>query len=445
MKAFFTGFWRLTFVPCALCLAFAGCDPASSPKSDEKPAYAVAIAPLSNGTITSDKITATEGETVTLTVTPCAEYQLQAGTLTATKTGDSATVVPLSGSASLYTFTMPAHAITVSAGFVLPIAMSAANGSIIASVEGAAVTGSAAGETVTLTVTENAGYQLKPGTVTVTKVGDSATTVSLSGSAPSYTFTMPEYGVTVSAEFEAKSYSVTVAALANGSITVASSAKTDSSVTVAVTANAGYQLKPGTVKVAKTGDGATSVSLPGSASSYTFTMPAYGVTVSAEFVKLYALGDIGPAGGRIFYVASDYSLGWRYMEIAPRNASDSARFYSARWLYADTGFEVGTGFDGTNYICSQIGTTGPYAAQLCYNAEIGGYDDWFLPATMELFLVYSNFSEGIRTSIGVASGVFWASRVRSGSPEVVDMANSTSYGITNPEFTYCAVRPIRRF
>jgi len=363
MKAFFTGFWRLTFVPCALCLAFAGCDPASSPKSDEKPAYAVAIAPLSKGTITSDKITATEGETVTLTVTPCAEYQLQAGTLTATKTGDSATVVPLSGSASLYTFTMPAHAITVSAGFVLPIAMSAANGSIIASVEGAAVTGSAAGETVTLTGTENAGYQLKPGTV----------------------------------------------------------------------------------KVAKTGDGATSVSLPGSASSYTFTMPAYGVTVSAEFVKLYALGDIGPAGGRIFYVASDYSLGWRYMEIAPSNASDSARFYSARWLYADTGFEVGTGFDGTNYICSQIGTTGPYAAQLCYNAEIGGYDDWFLPATMELFLVYSNFSEGIRTSIGVASGVFWASRVRSGSPEVVDMANSTSYGITNPEFTYCAVRPIRRF
>jgi hypothetical protein len=370
-------------VPCALCLAFAGCDPASSPKSDEKPAYAVAIAPLSNGTITSDKITATEGETVTLTVTPCAEYQLQAGTLTATKTGDSATVVPLSGSASLYTFTMPAHAITVSAGSCCNRHVRG-DGSIIASVEGAAVT-LAAGETVTLTVTENAGYQLSRNGNS--HQGRRQRDHRFAFRSLRVYFTMPEYGVTVSAEFEAKSYSVTVAALANGSITVASSAKTDSSVTVAVTANAGYQLKPGTVKVAKTGDGATSVSLPGSASSYTFTMPAYGVTVSAEFVKLYAWGDIGPAGGRIFYVASDYSLGWRYMEIAPSNASDSARFYSARWLYADTGFEVGTGFDGTNYICSQIGTTGPYAAQLCYNAEIGGYDDWFLPATMELFLV----------------------------------------------------------
>ena len=68
--------------------------------------YAVKIAEMTNGTVTADKATATEGETVTLTVEPDAGYHLKslmAGDKTLTR--------------APYTFTMPAKEVTVSALF----------------------------------------------------------------------------------------------------------------------------------------------------------------------------------------------------------------------------------------------------------------------------------------------------------------------------------------
>ena len=68
--------------------------------------YAVKIAEMTNGTVTADKTTATEGETVTLTVKPDAGYHLKS-LMAGEKTLTSAP----------YTFTMPAKEVTVSALF----------------------------------------------------------------------------------------------------------------------------------------------------------------------------------------------------------------------------------------------------------------------------------------------------------------------------------------
>lgn len=68
--------------------------------------YAVKIAEMTNGTVTADKATATEGETVTLTVRPDAGYHLKS-LMAGDKTLTSAP----------YTFTMPAKEVTVSALF----------------------------------------------------------------------------------------------------------------------------------------------------------------------------------------------------------------------------------------------------------------------------------------------------------------------------------------
>lgn len=67
---------------------------------------AVKIAEMTNGTVTADKATATEGETVTLTVKPDAGYHLKS-LMAGDKTLTSAP----------YTFTMPAKEVTVSALF----------------------------------------------------------------------------------------------------------------------------------------------------------------------------------------------------------------------------------------------------------------------------------------------------------------------------------------
>lgn len=69
--------------------------------------YKITVAETTNGTITADKQTAAEGETVTLTVTPDADYILKSGSL---KFNDTA----ITGT----TFKMPAEDVTVTAEFV---------------------------------------------------------------------------------------------------------------------------------------------------------------------------------------------------------------------------------------------------------------------------------------------------------------------------------------
>lgn len=74
---------------------------------------------IDNGTVTSDKATATQGETVTLTVTPGDGYELDTLTVTDADNG-TVTATQDSTDSSKYTFTMPAKAVTVNATFVAP-------------------------------------------------------------------------------------------------------------------------------------------------------------------------------------------------------------------------------------------------------------------------------------------------------------------------------------
>lgn len=79
----------------------------------ECPGYSVSIATLTNGTVTSDKADYKEGETVTLTVMPDEDYELN--TITVYKTGDPAVIVETE--LLQHTFTMPAYDVTVTAAF----------------------------------------------------------------------------------------------------------------------------------------------------------------------------------------------------------------------------------------------------------------------------------------------------------------------------------------
>lgn len=78
-------------------------DTSSTPAPER---YGITIATVQNGTVTADKATATEGETVTLTVKPDVGYHLKS-LMAGDKTLTSAP----------YTFTMPAREVTVSALF----------------------------------------------------------------------------------------------------------------------------------------------------------------------------------------------------------------------------------------------------------------------------------------------------------------------------------------
>ncbi|HUH57946.1 MAG TPA: leucine-rich repeat protein, partial [Pseudomonadales bacterium] len=132
------------------------------------------------------------------------------------------------------------------------------------------------GAEITLTVTPQAGYQLKPETLKAHKTGDATTPVTITDGK----FTMPAYSVTVIAEFEAI-FNVTVASISNGSVLASpdSEITLGAEVTLSATADYGYKFVAGSLKAHKTGNESEMVEI----ADGKFSMPAFDVMVTAEF------------------------------------------------------------------------------------------------------------------------------------------------------------------
>jgi len=101
----------------------------------------------------------------------------------------------------------------------------------------------------------------------------------------------------------------------------------------------------------------------------------------------YAIGDVGPAGGLIFYENPKYAAdGWRYLEAAPFDQSAGAKWSCFRRLLPGArGTAVGTGKQNT--VDMLTGCTDPgSAAYLCAKLSVSGVRGWFLPSRDELLL-----------------------------------------------------------
>lgn len=136
-----------------------------------------------------------------------------------------------------------------------------------------------AGETVTLTISPNTGYQLS----SISASYGSGSSVSLSGTGNTRTFTMPSGNVTVTPTFSKISYSLTKASTSNGSFTLnpSSSAQYGNTVTVTCSPNSGYEVD--TVTYKQTGSSGTGTTVTGNSNTRTFSMPAYNTTVTVTF------------------------------------------------------------------------------------------------------------------------------------------------------------------
>ena len=156
--------------------------------------------------------------------------------------------------------------------------------------------------------------------------------------------------------------------------------------------------------------------------------------------KKYKVGEIGPAGGYVFYDKGKYTDGWRYLEAAPadirlvngvptvdssvsgyseadgyfifgyyRNSDDGNNLFvngTTHYFSSNcTGTNVGTGKNNTQMLVSAMknetymlesgsSKTDEYAARLCdvltYSFNGEEFDDWFLPSSDELNCIYTN-------------------------------------------------------
>jgi hypothetical protein len=94
---------------------------------------------------------------------------------------------------------------------------------------------------------------------------------------------------------------------------------------------------------------------------------------------------------------------------------------------------------------------GTYAAQLCANSNHGGFADWYLPSTNELFLMYSLLGPGNTYNGKFTKDVYWSSTdsgVAYSEAIVFNVSSGTGSAGSQLEIgknTLCAVRAIRAF
>lgn len=118
-----------------------------------------------------------------------------------------------------------------------------------------------------------------------------------------------------------------------------------------------------------------------------------------------SVGDVGPAGGVVFYDAGMRKSWGRYLEVSPKVAE------RVGWPWRKPRYKpqvdriydesdkpsrikrveskaIGMGKSNTNQIVREYGR-GRYAARYAYNYSLNGYDDWFLPSADELDVMYN--------------------------------------------------------
>ena len=141
----------------------------------------------------------------------------------------------------------------------------------------------------------------------------------------------------------------------------------------------------------------------------------------------YQPGDVGPAGGFIFYANPNYEKdGWRYLEAAPFDQSAGAKWGCFRKpIDGARGMAVGTGPQNTKDMlaaCPEPGT----AAHLCTTLDLNGFRDWFLPSRDELTLMYKHLMAAGVSDFGTRgitdNFTYWSS-----SQQTTDMANHVDF------------------
>ena len=298
--------------------------------------YAITVEELSNGAITVPS-EASAGDTVTLTVAPDAGYMLKG--LPVVLMGETAIDLEAQEDGT-YTFTMPEGAVTVSAEFELiryeTTVPEIEHGSVTFSPEDAAP-----GETVTLTVTPDPGYELKDLAVT-DKNGEPVELEKQEDG--TYTFKMNEGGVDVSASMIHLPYSIRLKGITHGMISAPQQAVPDETVTIAVIAVSGYRLDELTVtdsngspiQIQKTEDG-----------NYTFTMPYSDVNIFVSVVvRTNGLAIIQPEHGTVTASPKNPSVG---DEVTLTVSPNSGYTLDELTVTADNGTSVELKKSGNKY------------------------------------------------------------------------------------------------
>ena len=197
------------------------------------------------------------------------------------------------------------------------------------------------------------------------------------------------------------------------------------------------------------GTGAFISSITGLLFSTTYYVRAYatnstGTTYGNEVSFTTASLAIGNSyqGGIIAYILQSgdpgYIAGQTHGFIAaPSDQSTAIQWYNGSYTVTGaTATVLGTGNANTIAIVTNQGE-GSYAAKLCFDLDLGGYSDWYLPSLNELNLLFNNQAiiGGFNTS-----GLYWSS-----SEQEKFIAWVQGSGQSALKTLQCHVRAVRTF
>jgi uncharacterized protein (TIGR02145 family) len=150
-------------------------------------------------------------------------------------------------------------------------------------------------------------------------------------------------------------------------------------------------------------------------------------------------------GGIIAYILQSGDPGYDANKThgiiaARRDQSEGIQWYNGSYILTGaTGTGLGTGQANTTAILNSQGP-GSYAAQLCNDLELNGYEDWYLPSKDELNKLYLN-----RADIGSFVGAFYSSSSEESkfNAWTQDFFNGNQF--FNLKLSQNVVRPVRAF
>lgn len=169
------------------------------------------------------------------------------------------------------------------------------------------------------------------------------------------------------------------------------------------------------------------------------------VTLSCAQGGTCKIGDTGPGGGKVFYVAPDFFMvngkGARYMELYPQGYKFTFGTCERNKQEFATRSEIGSGSKNTQLLVKKC------ASMTKTNLLIGSATDWHIPSIQELQLA-SNFIRDFRLEIpvpqifGRGTDSFWSSTMV-GQEEAFAMAYINIY--ERPRYYALNWLPVRAF
>jgi hypothetical protein len=184
--------------------------------------------------------------------------------------------------------------------------------------------------------------------------------------------------------------------------------------------------------------------------------PILGILVSGN-ARVYQVGDIGPGGGKVFYVATTTFTGGassaqcKYLEAAPTTGTSA--WTDAAYVWSGTtgtaigataqGTAIGTGYGNTIAMVTQSSTASRAGTISRAYRGPNNLDDWYLPSKDELNQLYLQ-----KTTVAAnVSDYYWSSTERNTSSATDVWGQNFLNGTAQPNLKIASyyVRPIRAF